>query len=119
MNIKWGTYPWFMEHGIDLIHPEDLEKFKKEANNCKVFECIEEGGCLILKYNNSCYRVREKLFKPVPIPKFIYGLKVKIKNIEETAIITNIMWHFYNCKHYYLVSINDKKKSKRYLETEL
>lgn len=40
---KWGTYPWFTEHGINLIHPDDLDNFQKEANNCKVFECIENG----------------------------------------------------------------------------
>lgn len=31
MNSKWGTYPWFIEHGADLIHPADLEAFKQEA----------------------------------------------------------------------------------------
>ena len=44
MNIKWGLYPWFIEHGTELIHPDDLEKFRKETNNCKVFQCIEEGN---------------------------------------------------------------------------
>ena len=41
MNHKWGTYPWVIEHGVDLIHPTDLEAIKQEVNSSKVFECIE------------------------------------------------------------------------------
>lgn len=119
MSNKWGTYPWFIEHGINLIYPDDLEAFKREVNNCKVFECIDEGNYLTLKYNNRFYRVREKLFKPVPMPKFNFGQKVKIKDKDEIAIITDIMWHFGNTKHFYMVTVNGKKKSKRYYEFEL
>ena len=31
MNTKWGIYPWFAEHGIELIHPDDFEAFKQES----------------------------------------------------------------------------------------
>lgn len=30
--MKWGTYPWFEEHGVGLIYPDDIEDFRKEAN---------------------------------------------------------------------------------------
>ena len=54
MQNKWGTYPWFLEYGIDLIHPDDLEHFKKEAHNCKVFECVSEDAQFItLKYSSA------------------------------------------------------------------
>lgn len=119
MGNKWGTYHWFIEHGINLIHPDDIENFKKEVNNSKVFECVAQGEYLTLKYNNNYYRVREKLFKPVPIPKFDFGQKVKIKDKNEIAIITDIMWHFGNTEHFYFVTVNGKKKSKRYFESEL
>lgn len=118
MNSKWGTYPWFVEHGVDLIHPDDLETFKQAANNGKVFECIEVNDYITLKYNNECYRVKDKLFKPVPSPKYNFGEIVKIKEKEEEAIITDIMWHYGKREHYYLVSIGGKKKSRRYLESE-
>lgn len=118
MNSKWGTYPWFIEHGIDLIHPDDFEAFKQEANNSKVFECIEEGDYITLKYNNHCYRVRDKLFKPVPSPQYNFGEVVRIKEKEEDAVITDIMWHYGKRQHYYLVSVKNKKKSKRYLDSE-
>lgn len=117
--MKWGTYPWFVEHGIELIHPEDLDSFMKEANNCKVFECVGEGEYITLKYNDNCYKVRDKLFKPVPAPKYNFGNIVRIKNTDEEVTITDIMWHFGNREHYYLVCAGNKKKSKRYFESEL
>lgn len=118
MNSKWGIYPWFKEHGSDLIHPEDLEAFTQEANNSKVFECIEDSEYLILKYSSNYYRVKDKLFKLVPTPKYNFGEIVKIKESGEEAIITDIMWHYGKQEHYYFISIRGKKKSKRYLEIE-
>ncbi len=119
MSVKWGRYPWFVENGTELIHPDDIESFTKEANNCKVFKCIEEGEYLTLRYNNRCFRVKNKLFKPVPAPKFDFDQKVKINEKGEEAVITDIMWHLNNHKHYYLVSVNNKKKSKRFFESDL
>jgi hypothetical protein len=119
MNNKWGTYPCFVERGIELICPDDFESFKKEANNCKVFECINESDYLTLRYNNNCYRVKDKLFKPVPAPKFTFGQVVKTKDKNEEVSITDIMWHSSNSENYYLVSIGNKKKSKRYFESDL
>lgn len=94
MNSKWGTYPWFIEHGVDLIHPADLEAFTQEANNSKVFECIEESEYITLKYNGNYYRVKDKLFNAVPAPKYYFGEIVKIKENEEDAVIKDIMWHY-------------------------
>ena len=118
MNHKWGTYPWVIEHGVDLMHPTDLEAFKQEVNSSKVFECIEESDYITLRYNHNCYIVRDKLFKLVPAPKYNFGELVKIKKNEEEAIITDIMWHYGKQEHYYLISIRGKKKSKRYSAIE-
>ncbi|WP_140402139.1 hypothetical protein [Flavonifractor sp. An306] len=119
MDGKWGRFAWRMEHGTDLIHPDDLENFKKEAHNCKVFECIEEGEYLTLRYGNKHYRVKNKLFAPVPSPKFNFGEKVILKGKNIEAIITDIMWHINNREHYYYVTIGKKKHSKRFFESEL
>ena len=112
MNLKWGIYPWFKEHGSDLIHPADLVAFAQEASNSKVFQCIDVGEYLTLKYNSNYYRVKEKLFKLVPAPKYNFGEIVKLKESNEEAIITDIMWHYGKQEHYFLISIGDKKKSK-------
>ncbi len=118
MNTKWGTYPWFAEHGIHLIHPDDLEAFKQEVSNSKIFECVKEGDYITLRYHDNYYRVKKKLFKPVPSPKYVFGEKVKIKENGQEAVITDIMWHYDKKKHYYFVTINDKRKSRRYLDSE-
>lgn len=117
MNSKWGTYPWVIEHGENLIHPDDVEAFKQGANSSKIFECIAEGDYLTLKYNNNYYRVKDKLFKTVPTPKYNFSDIVKIKENKE-AIIVDIMWHYNRHEHYYLVSVGNKKKSRRYFESE-
>ena len=116
----WGTYPWFAECGVDLIHPDDLEAFKQEVNNSKVFECIiEEKTYMTISYNNKRYRVKSKLFQPVPVPKYNFGEMVKIRKNGEAAVITDIMWHYGGKKHYYFLAIGNKKKSRRYWEAEL
>ena len=118
--MKWGTYSWFEEYGIDLIYPDDIDDFRKEANNCKVFMCIkEEGEYITLKYNNNFYRVKEKLFRPVPAPKFNFGQIVRIRNSNEEVKIVDVMWHFSNHEHYYFVFSGNKKKKRRYFESEL
>ena len=88
--IGWGVYPWFPERGAEYIHVEDLEAFKKEASNCKVFACVGEGEYITPRYNNACHRTRKQLFKAVPTPKYTFGQRVSIR-----------------------------KKSKRYFEEEL
>ena len=84
MNIKWGLYPWFIEHGTELIYPDDLENFRKEMNSCKVFQCIEEGNYITLKYNDRLYKVKDNLFRPVLVSKFDFGEEIEIvKNKEK------------------------------------
>lgn len=118
-NIRWGIYPWFSEHGREYIHAEDLEAFKEEAHNCKVFACTGEGEYITLIYNNKRYRVREQLLKPVSTPKYHFGQKLRIGKNGEEVIVTDIMWHYDRQKHYYLVAAGNRKKSKRYFEEEL
>lgn len=117
--IEWGLYPWCPEHGAEYIHAKDLEAFKKEASNCKVFACVGEGEYITLRYNNRCYRTKKRLFKPILTPKYTFGQRVSIRKNGEEAIVTDIMWHYNRQKHYYLLTVGNKKKSKRYFEEEL
>ncbi len=117
--VSWGIYPWFPERGADYIHTEDLEAFKGEASNCKVFACVGEGEYITLQYSNRYYRVKGQLFKALPAPKFTFGQKVKILKSGEEVNVTDIMWHYDKKEHYYLVSAGNRKKKKRYFEAEL
>jgi len=120
MLNSWGTYPWFIAHGEEKIHIEDLERFKKEAHNCKVFKCIgKDTNYIILEYGVSRYRVKSDLFKIVPNPKFCNGQKVIIKDKNIEVIISDIMWHYDKKEHYYFIFDGHKKKSKRYFEAEI
>ena len=65
---KCGLYQWFEEDGIDLIHPDNLEGFRKLMPNGKVFKCIDEKVDFItLQYGKELYNVNPKLFKIVSI----------------------------------------------------
>jgi len=120
MQNKWGTYPWFLEHGIDKIHPDDMEDFKKEANNCKVFVCIDERGQFItLKYGENQYRVKKDLFNEVSNPEFAFGQTVRLKGTPgQDVIITDIMWHYSKKEPYFLVEADGRKKSKRFFKAD-
>jgi len=121
MIKRFGTYPWFLEHGLDMIHPDDLERFKKESNNCKVFERVDvNDNYMTLKYGDNIYRVKDNLFREVKPPKFFIGQKVGLLNKEDqNGIITDMFWHYNNEEYFYFLEVNGKKKSRRYLESEL
>jgi hypothetical protein len=73
---------------IEKIHSDDLESFKKEANKCKLFECVNKNAHFItLKYGDKFFRVKCDLFKNVPAPKFHVGQKVEIENNSNSETI--------------------------------
>lgn len=112
---KWGIYQWFVEHGTELIHPEDLDNFKALQPNGKVFKCInDDGNFITLEYADMQYRVRNDIFKPVDEPVKTIGEKVELKEIQVGGIVIDITWHFQCKAHIYCLEINGRKKSKRY-----
>lgn len=80
---------------------------------------LESVCCITLKYGDKLLRVKGDLFEIVSTPQFYIGQKVRIKDKNEDAIITDIMWHYDKKEHYYFVTVSGKKKSKRYFEFEL
>ena len=55
-----------------------------------------------------------------PEPKFKIGDKVhEIQRPEIVGIIDCIFWHFKDNEYKFHININEKRKSKRYLESEL
>lgn len=119
MNGKWGVYPWVIEQGTELIHHDDLEDFRKQASNCKVYQCVDVSEYLTLKYQSRCYRVKAELFRTIPTPRFEFGQSVIIKKSGQKAVVSDIMWHYDRQQHYYFLIVENKRKSKRYFESEL
>lgn len=117
---SWGVYSWFIEHGEDLIEPRDREKFKKLNPYGKLFECIgEEENYILLRYNKEVYRVNPILYKKVNNPKFQIGNKVRLVNkVDVVGEIVDINWHFKENEPLYFISINSKRKSKRYMDED-
>jgi|SRR5260370_28531122 len=119
---EWGLYPWFEEHGRELIHPNDLDSFRRLISNVKVFQCTAcEGDYVTLRYGEEQFRVKPTLFKPVPKPSFGFGKDVSFRKGSSLAAgkISDILWHFKERKHYFLVSVDGKPLKKRYWPEEL
>ena len=114
-----AIYPWFEEHGSGLIHGEDLSRFKSLMPYGKVFEI--EGvfdGYVRLRYGDNTYRVKPDLLKEVPQIKYRVGDKVEIRVNSEIAEIIDVMWHQKKARPFFHVTINGKKKSNRYWESD-
>jgi hypothetical protein len=85
-----------------------------------VFECVEKNSDYItIRHGNNYFRVRKDLFKAISSPNFYIGQGVLVNNKGMKATISDIMWHYDDREHYYFITINRKKKSKRYKAFEL
>jgi hypothetical protein len=118
---SWGLYPWFVEHGEDLIHPSDRKSFATLFPQGKVFRC--EGisdGYLILRYGEEMFRVRPDLYRVVSPPIYEFGQRVRERLGSGTVgRIRGIGWHFKKQSPYYLLQVDDKAKSRQYFDEEL
>ena len=114
---NWGLYQWFEEHGLELIHPNDLDAIRNLMPNGKLFEVTDnDGEYLTLRYGNHTYRVNPSLFKLVATPPFTFGDVVRIRKGGSviSATICDILWHFQRSEPYYHLAINGKRLTKQY-----
>ncbi len=120
MNVllgEWGLYPWFEEHGLELIHHDDLGSMQELMPYGRLFEVIDiYGAYVILQYAGQEYRVKPDLFKHVPAPPLSFGETVQVQKSGGVipAAICDIMWHFQKSEPYYYLLINGKRATKRY-----
>lgn len=121
LKESWGLYPWFTEHGEEMIFSDDLSKFKDLSPYGKVFKCEEENeDYIVLSYGIEAFRVKPQLFKKIPKPAFQIGERVKLmKDQVQEAVIVEVNWHIKNKEHIYYITLNGKKKSSRYKEKDL
>ena len=118
MNMKntWGIYSWSTLHGEDLIYPKDLEKAKKNELRGKVFHCIDSNDKYItLEYQNESYRVKPNLYEIFSGVIFPIGSAVKLKRYPDmNGVIRDIRWYWDKKEPIYFITLNGKKKTKRY-----
>ena len=66
------------------------------------------------------YEMDIKGVRELPPPRFVYGAQVSPCNHPEmTGVIVEIRWHFNRNCCFYTISINGKRKSKRYFDEDL
>ncbi len=118
MNLKntWGIYPWSTLHGNELIYSEDLEKATKSELRGKVFHCTDDNGKYItLEYQNESYRVKPDLYEVFHGLVFPIGSSIKLKKYPDmNGIIIDIRWYWDKKEPMYFITLNGKKKTKRY-----
>lgn len=118
----WGLYPWFAEHGQDLVHSEDRPLFASVHPFGHVFEKLrEEGGYFILRYEGGDVRVRPSLFRPIPPLPFTYGDLVRVKPHRTVRIgtVRRIGWHVDRGKPMYYILAGERRIYSRYFAEEL
>jgi hypothetical protein len=114
---SFGLYPWFAEHGDDLVHPEDQKKLLKLTPYGKVFELVSSDSDYIeLSYGEESYRVKPDLY--LPIPEIRHRIGDNLERHGEDHLVRDIRWHFQKRQVFYLVYVNGKKSSRRYFEDE-
>ena len=115
----WGIYQAFQGTHDELIDEKDRTEFFDIIPNGKVFECIDEGETLTLKYGDKTFNVDSQLYKVVSEPEYKIGDNVIIISKAEIAEIIDINWHIKENVPYYFVKENGKKRTRRYYEDEL
>lgn len=118
---QWGLYNWFDEHGLDLVHPDDVDAFRAFTPQGRLFHCVsEDANYLTLQHGESRFRVKPDLFTPVPPPRYHLGQQVPIRrgtNIV-TVTICDIVWHFRKERPYYRVIVDGKRSGKQYWDED-
>jgi hypothetical protein len=116
-----ALYPWFAEHGTDLVHPDDLAEFKALMPYGKVFEVLPGAveGMVRLAYGAKTFRVLPDLLREVKSPRFRVGDSVRLAGRNEEGIVDDVMWHQKGECPFYKLNVRGKKMSKRYWEADL
>ena len=118
----WCIYPWFYEDGADLIHPDDLERYKERFlyhQNCLLYCIDEDPDYITVKHKEELFRVKPELYKRVIIPRYSYGEHLKLKKYPDAiCVVDDLRWHYDRAEPIYTLIVDGKKKSRRYYEEE-
>ena len=71
-------------------------------------------------YKNKSCDIPVNNIRPINAPEFVFGDIVSpINHLDITGTVCGIMFHFKRNEPIYFISINGKRKSKRYFKDEL
>lgn len=117
-----GLYPWFPEHGEQLINPEYIDVVKRLSPYGKVFSCTaEKTPYITLEYGDIVFEVKPELYEIISPVLFRVGDRVNIVGSASNkfGVVVGIDWHSKNLEPIYYLAIDGKKSSRRYFESEL
>jgi hypothetical protein len=118
-----ALYPWFEEHGVSLVHPDDLEALRRLRPDGKVFDLVgHEGSYTVIGYKDLQYRVRPDILRVIsnyPDARLSFGKTVNIIEANSPAVIVDIFWHYKYDRPFFILSVDGKLKSRRYFDNEL
>lgn len=120
MTAEWALYPWFEERGRDMLHPDDVERFKALMPYGKVFQLNGiDGDFVVLQYGAAAFRVKSGLIQKIGAPAFAVGDPVRVRGVSSVGEVTDVCWHHKESRPFFHVAISGKKKSRRFWENEL
>jgi hypothetical protein len=118
-NKTWGIYPWFEEHGADLIHVDDLAIVRSLMPNGKIFELVgEKDGFLRLCYGDTEFRAHSSLFRAVLGDVHGVGETVVLKDGRAGEVV-GVHWHHQRAEPMYELRLEGKKRTSRYWNSDL
>ncbi|WP_216319956.1 DUF6960 family protein [Deinococcus aestuarii] len=116
---RFGLYPWFEEHGVHLVHSDDLDAWRALGPYGRVFELLgEEGEYLALGYGDQIFWVRPELWRELRDVPFGVGDRVQTQDRIE-GIIYEALWHHQHEQAFYLILKQGRRTTKRYSKYDL
>ena len=115
----WALCPWFEEHGTDMVHPEDVPIIRNVCPYGKVFRVEGQAdGFTLRSYGTARFRIKPHLLIAVDEAKYAVGEIGTRAGIGEFQV-TGVYWHHRDARPYYTISVEGRRKSKRYRADDL
>lgn len=130
----YGLYPWTPAYGYRYVHPASRLHFEDAEPLGKVFEFLaeappdDEGGWLLLRYDDQTYKVRPDLYSPLtgPSSRLPFGFGDPVRERTGPAgqpprrgIIADILWDTVRDRPRYTLWLGKRRGDKTYEVDEL
>ena len=116
----YGLYNWHPLHGEHLIGSQYLDCVKKMDPRGLVFLCVDENDEYIkLKYGDIVFDAKPDLYEIVENPAFNIGDDVEVVSSGAVGHIHDMFWHYKEKQPLYFLTVEGKKKSRRFFTSEL